>query len=169
MTRYIRFVDYLTAVFFLAALLASLPAAAQDSEFDRCRDLESDAERLACYDAVSKEGTDVAEGVDNAPTGGTDEAATAGTAAAAIAEPEKKEKKKKRPRQYTAVVTKMDSRPHGQVVVTLDNGEVWSEQYASRAFLVKVGDTIELKKSRFSSGYRLVAPGGRGYEVTRLR
>jgi hypothetical protein len=59
-------------------------------------------------------------------------------------------------------------RPHGQKVVTLDNGEVWSEQFASRAFLVDVGDTVTMKRRTLSEGYRLVAPGGRGYTMTRL-
>ena len=70
--------------------------------------------------------------------------------------------------EYTAVVTAMRTRPHGQVAVTLDNGEVWSEQYASRGFLVEVGDTVTMKKARFSSAYRLVAPGGRAYTMIRL-
>ena len=82
----------------------------------------------------------------------------------------KKEKKKKdkKSKGYTAVVTEVSKRPYGQMVVKLDNGEVWSEQYASRAFLIKVGDTVTLKKAFASSGYRLIAPNGRGYQVTRL-
>ncbi len=75
---------------------------------------------------------------------------------------------KKASSEYTAVVTAMRKRPHGQVVVTLDNGEVWSEQYASRGFLVRVGDTVTMRKSRFSSAYRLVDGNGKGYAVTRL-
>jgi hypothetical protein len=50
----------------------------------------------------------------------------------------------------------------------LDNGEVWSEQFASRAFLVDVGDKVTMKRGMLSKGYRLVAPGGRGYQVTLL-
>ena len=59
-------------------------------------------------------------------------------------------------------------RPYGQMVVTLDNGEVWSELSASRSFLVEVGDTITMKSGRFSRSYRLVAPGGRGHKMTLL-
>jgi hypothetical protein len=79
-----------------------------------------------------------------------------------------KERQKAR-NEYTAVVTSMRTRPHGQVVVTLDNGEEWSEQYASHGFLVRVGDTVTLKKSRFSSAYRLINENGKGYSVTRLQ
>lgn len=80
------------------------------------------------------------------------------------AEPRTQEPKK----NYEAVVTAMYERPLGQVVVTLDNGERWSEQYASRAFHVEVGDTVTMKKSRFSSAYRLVSPSGRAYAMTRF-
>lgn len=134
---------------FLAAFAALQPAAAEDGDYERCRALESDAERLACYDALSKSETPA----EAAPRPVTDAAPA---------------KKENQPTTYTAVVTAMTQRPYGQAVVELDNGEVWSEQQASHAFLVNVGDTVTLKKSKFSSGYKLIAPGGRGYRVTRL-
>ncbi len=61
----------------------------------------------------------------------------------------------------------MRKRPYGQYAVTLDNGEVWSEQFASHYFPVEVGDTVTIKK-RWPSGYRLVTESGKGYNVTRL-
>ena len=109
-------------------------------------------------------GTDAA----TAPSAEPGVAATASAAAAAPEKPAKKEKKEKKATTYTAVVTAMSKRPYGQAVVELDNGEVWSEQQASHAFLVNVGDTVTLKKSMFSSSYQLVAPGGRAYRMTRL-
>ena len=193
------------------ALTFSALAAAQEADISHCADLESDAERLACFDAAvnirpakatpngaPKEQTATpaaAESSSTAPSPSAPPAAPGdpSAAAAAAADPSpaasdagegaeyrfmtKEEKKAARrakkeqakaSREYTAVVVNMRKRPHGQVVVTLDNGEVWSEQYASRGFLVRVGDTVTMKKSRFSSAYRLVDENGKGYEVTRL-
>lgn len=193
---------------------------AQEADIERCASLESDAERLACFDAVmqqraqgttpeapreppeSPEPPPAAAPAASTPAGpaaappveapsAAAESASAATAAAPASTPAasgatadteyrlmtKEEKKaarraekeaEKANREYTAVVTAMRKRPHGQVVVTLDNGEVWSEQYASRGFLVRVGDTVTMKKSRFSSAYRLVDKNGKGYAVTRL-
>ncbi len=187
-------------------LAAGGPALAQDADLERCSELESDAERLACFDAAIRQRSEAppppsstpevpaapeaaapAEATGSAavaPAADPAAAAPAAAPAAAAAQPgsdyrlmskeekraarrAKKEQEKAR-REYTAVVTGIRTRPHGQVAVTLDNGEVWSEQYASRAFMVSVGDTITLKKSRFSTGYRLVDEKGKGYAVTRL-
>jgi biotin carboxyl carrier protein len=160
------------------AMLAPL-AAAEENDLDRCAELESDAARLACFDAVVNErrlGTPTAEPdagarqaelpADAPPAPAPATAPAAGeSAAAAPAEPAPKQEPEN---EYAAVVTAMRTRPHGQVVVTLDNGQTWSEQYASRRFLVEVGDTVTMKKARFSSAYRLVAPGGRAYTMIRI-
>lgn len=191
----------------VACLAAGAPASARDSDIDRCAELESDAERLACFDAAIRqraESTAPPAGPPDAPAATTSApapdvpasaapapaapaaaapaaaapAATGGTVNTEYRFMTKEEKRaarraqkeqEKAQREYTAVVTAIRTRPHGQVAVTLDNGEEWSEQYASRSFLVKVGDTVTLKKSRFSSAYRLVNEDGRGYPVTRLR
>lgn len=166
-------------------LAGATPLAAQDNDLGRCAELESDAARLACFDAVMQErrGETPAAGTPAEATGAQSETAPPGEAAAtpdpapaaapqASAPPERDaaaaEKTGKAKNEYTAVVTAMRTRPLGQVAVTLDNGEVWSEQYASHRFLVEVGDTVTMKKARFSSAYRLVAPGGRGYSMIRL-
>jgi len=161
-------------------MLAPL-AAAEENDLDRCAELESDAARLACFDAVINErriGTPTAEPdagarqaelpADTPPTPApaTAPAATAREPAAAV--PAESATKQEPENEYAAVVTAMRTRPHGQVVVTLDNGQTWSEQYASRRFLVEVGDTVTMKKARFSSAYRLVAPGGRAYTMIRV-
>ena len=163
-----------------AAVLAPL-AGAQDNDLDRCAELESDAARLACFDAVINErrsgapttapdaGASQAElPADPPPTPAPEAAPAPSTREAAAAVPAESAPKQEPVNEYTAVVTAMRTRPHGQVVVTLDNGETWSEQYASRRFLVEVGDTVTMKKARFSSAYRLVAPGGRAYTMIRI-
>ena len=159
----------------LIGLVAAAPVAAQGSPFERCARLESDSERLACFDATLEERNAAT------PAPAPPEVSTAAAApkkampeesVGAVEPPrqqdEKWSAKPELPREYTAVVVAMYERPYRQMVVKLDNGEVWSEQYASRAFLVAVGDTITMKQSRFSRSYRLVATGGRGYKMTRL-
>ena len=188
----------------LITALAAVPAAAQDAELQRCAELDSDAQRLACFDAYferqqerTETSSDAAapasvaiteaevavkpsatppatQAEDSAavvPTPRSQDepsamppAAQAETSAAVVPPPAERE----RPREYTATVVAMRERPHGEVVVMLDNGEVWSEQFASRAFLVDVGDKVTMKRGMLSKGYRLVAPGGRGYQVTLL-
>lgn len=176
----------LTAV--LIGLVAATPGAAQESEFEHCAKLESDTERLACFDATIKERrapataparAEVSTAAPASPLPETEPELSAAPGQANSQKPpgaiepsrqqdEKRTAERELPREYTAVVVAMRQRPHGQMVVTLKNGEVWSEQFASRAFLVDVGDTITMKKSRFTPAYRLVAPGGRGYKMTRL-
>jgi hypothetical protein len=70
--------------------------------------------------------------------------------------------------QFTAIVTEITRQPHGEHVVVLDNGQVWTEEFASKYFPVEVGDSVTIKK-RWLSGYRLVTASGRGYSIERLR
>ena len=196
----------------LITALAAVPAAAQEAELQRCAELDSDAQRLACFDAYFERQQEGAETSSDAAApasfaiieaevagepSATPPAAEAEASAAEVPPPRKQDKasatasaaqaetsaavvppprdqdepppaERGRPREYTATVVAMRERPHGEMVVMLDNGEVWSEQFASRAFLVDVGDKVTMKRGRFSKAYRLVAPGGRGYQVTLL-
>jgi hypothetical protein len=156
---------------------------------DACAKLEDSAERLACFDAAIERQRETAAAPGQSETSAAEpddseipEATPApepqvvpaqAETSVDAAHPNHEEdvvssSERELPGEYTAVVVAMRERPHGQVVVTLDNGQVWSEQYASRAFLVDVGDTVTMKKGTFSSSYQLVAPGGRGYRMTRL-
>jgi hypothetical protein len=178
----------------LIGLVAAAPVAAQGLPVEICTKIESDAERLACFDAALTEQSDAATETDQSAAPTTVPAATAtqqppaakaspelpAESAQTVSEtPAQATELPRQPdeqpaieqdlrREYQAVVVAMYKRPYGQMAVTLDNGEVWSERFASRSFLVDVGDTITMKRVRFSSGYRLVAPGGRGYKMTRL-
>ncbi len=171
-----------------AVITVATAGAAQDADFESCAKLESDSERLACFDAIAER----TRGAREAAVPGGDAEAEASVlevdAPAKVAEapaasqadtsvdqlrpPEERvepaETRRTQPREYTAIVVALRERPHGQMVVTLDNGEAWTEQFASGAFLVDVGDSVTMKKGMFSSRYQLVAPGGRVYRMTRL-
>ena len=174
-------------VLITALAVVPAPGAAQDTELQRCAELDSDAQRLACFDAYferQQEGTEassdaaapasvaVTEAEVAVKPSATPPAVEAEAAAAVVPPPRDQDEpppaERERPKEYAATVVAMRERPHGETVVRLDNGEVWSEQFASRAFLVDVGDKVTMKRGRFSKAYRLVAPGGRGYQVTLL-
>ena len=175
-------------IIIMTVAYAAIAGAEQDTGLERCARLVSDSERLACFDAFIERQDQRIE----APASGEPSrdsvtvpeaevlqqpaearAAAQSDAAMQEAQPTRRQDesqngKKDRPKEYTAIVVAIQARPHGQKVVTLDDGEIWSEQYASGAFLVSVGDTVTMKKGMLSSSYRLVAPGGRGYKMTRL-
>lgn len=70
-------------------------------------------------------------------------------------------------REISAVVVKVSKRPRGELVVTLDNGQTWTEKDAEYGFRVKVGDTVVVKKTTMG-GYRMVGRGRRASSVRRI-
>jgi hypothetical protein len=67
----------------------------------------------------------------------------------------------------SATVTSIDKRPRGELVVTLDNGQVWAQKNADRYFPLEVGDTVEILAGALGS-FRLLA-GSRATAVTRVQ
>lgn len=156
-----------------AALVAAGPtraaAPAATAEFLACAAEKDDARRLACFDAA----------VDRART------APANPAPAVVAAPLsqeekfglrgelKQEKAQKVPElqeleQLQAQVTKVSTKPHGELVVTLENGQVWTEIQTNSGARVKAGDRVAIKPGALGS-FLLVAPNGRSTRVTRVR
>lgn len=70
--------------------------------------------------------------------------------------------------QITAVAVEVTKRTRGEHVVTLDNGQVWTEKDAESYFRVKVGDTIVIKRVSMGA-YRMVGRGNRASTVRRIR
>jgi len=58
--------------------------------------------------------------------------------------------------------------PNGEVVVTLDNGQVWTELSASSALRVKTGDTVRIEAGTLRS-FILVTPNGHSGKVKRIK
>jgi hypothetical protein len=71
-------------------------------------------------------------------------------------------------KKLEATVTKITTRALGELVITLDNGQVWLQQTADPHFDVDVQDKITIKPGALGS-YLLVAPSRRSTRVTRLR
>jgi hypothetical protein len=71
-------------------------------------------------------------------------------------------------REITATVVAVSKRPGGELLVTLDNGQVWTENDAEYGFRVKVGDSIVVKKGKLFGGYRMVTQSRRSSAVRRI-
>ena len=70
-------------------------------------------------------------------------------------------------KQITAVVAAVSTRPRGELLMTLDNGQVWLQNEAVAYFPLKVGDTVQIHAGAVGS-YVLLAPSKRVTKVTRL-
>jgi len=167
------------------AIMATAPlAGAQGHD---CAKLDDDAARLACYDAASGRavaaGAAVAVPASGAPaqSAGSGEAAPAAaapasptaefglTGAAILArDPEKAAAEERKPTAIEATVTALGQQKGGQLVLTLDNGQVWIQSEAGLNSRVRVGDQVTIRKAAFSS-FVLVTPGGVGMKVRRIR
>jgi hypothetical protein len=70
--------------------------------------------------------------------------------------------------ELRATVTKVAAKPHGELVLSLDNGQVWYEIQANSGIRVKTGDQVTIRSGALGS-YSVVAPNGRSSKVTRVR
>jgi biotin carboxyl carrier protein len=161
--------------------LVSLPAGAARSTSDAlvaCASETDDARRLRCFDAVVADlrSTPAAAAAAVAATPSAPQpAAPPPTPAPSVSreekfgargglDPERREELK----EITGKVTEVGVRPHGEVVVTLDNGQVWAERSASSKIKVKVGDTVRIESGALGS-FVLIAANGRSSKVARVR
>ena len=69
--------------------------------------------------------------------------------------------------EISVVAVEVSERLRGELVVTLDNGQVWTEKDSKAGFRVKAGDTVVIRKGRLG-GYRMVDRNGRGSAVVRV-
>jgi hypothetical protein len=161
--------------------LAFAPARAAQNTSDAlvaCAGETDDARRLHCFDAVvadlPRAPPAPAAAVAATPSA-PQPAAPPPTPASSVSreekfgargdlDPEKREELK----EISGKVTEVGTRPHGEIVVTLDNGQVWAERSASRKIKVKVGDTVRIESGALGS-FLLIAPNGRSSKVARVR
>lgn len=158
---------------------AGAPALAAESlpeSLRKCAAVADAAQRLQCYDrAVTALGAPVAAGATLAPA-----AATAVVPAAPAPTPEQKfgargeVKAKQQPKveeptleQLTAEVKAIRRGPNGELILTLDNGQVW-RQLSAQPMLVKTGDRVTIKSMTFNS-FWMTDPSGRGSRVKRVQ
>lgn len=69
--------------------------------------------------------------------------------------------------ELNATATTVSTRPHGELVVTLDNDQVWAEIAPSKIKL-NPGDAVKIEAATLGS-FILIAPNGRSSRVKRVR
>jgi hypothetical protein len=150
-----------TLLLILVAAFVARPALADESIEDKlraCANETDDAARLACFDKATKPAKPPAPvAAEAAPTPAVDPVADFGNDA----------KKEDEITEISATVVEVRKRTRGQYVVTLDNGQVWTEKDAEPYLRIKVGDTIRIKRVAMG-GYRLVGRGNRATAVVRV-
>jgi hypothetical protein len=162
-----------------------------------CASIDDAAARLACYDAAvgrsprpsaaapSAAAKPVPRPAAAAPAAAAAAAAAAPAVAAAEAakdpvaefglsesakvarDPAKAAEAAAAPQSVVAKVISVRFRKYGEFVVTLDNGQVWEQTEPMPSAIVKVGDTVTIKKALFGS-FTLVTAGRIGTKVRRL-
>jgi hypothetical protein len=143
-----------------------------------CANEKDDARRLRCFDAVVADmrRAPAAPAASVAATPSAPPAAAPPAAPTASISREDKfgargdldREKREELTQITGKVTEMGVRPHGELVITLDNGQVWAERTANSKVKVKVGDTVKIESGALGS-FTLIAPNGRSSKVARVR
>jgi hypothetical protein len=156
------------------AALNPVSAAAAPADFLACAPEKDDTRRLACFDAV----VTLAMAQPAASLAAPPPPETAPTPLSkeerfGLRGDLKEEKAKQAPelaeiQELKAQVTRVAAKPHGELVLTLDNGQVWYEIQTSSGIRVKTGDTVTIKAGALGS-FSLIAPNGRSSKVTRSR
>jgi hypothetical protein len=151
----------------VAALIAAAltrPALAADDELAQriaaCTHEQDDVRRLACFDhAAAQKATAVK--VDATHTFGVEGSELARN------RDDAKPQADSPPKRISATVQAIDKRSRGELVVTLDNGQVWAQKEVGAYFPLKVGDAVSILAGTLGS-FRLVA-GNRATAVTRVQ
>jgi hypothetical protein len=71
-------------------------------------------------------------------------------------------------KELRAAVTRISSRPYGELVLELDNGQVWEQNEKKSAFVIKVGDNVVIRPAKFGS-FMLSTEDGATSRVHRTR
>jgi hypothetical protein len=70
--------------------------------------------------------------------------------------------------QLDSTVAQIATRPHGELVVTLENAQVWVQKSPDPSFHLKSGDHVTIKKGSLGS-FLMVGPTGRTTWISRMR
>jgi hypothetical protein len=165
----------LPRIVLVSLAIGGIPAAVAQTLPDRVRSCAAQSEagaRLECYDELA---ASIGKGGDQGSAVPPAEPATAETSAPPAAASQfgiaggKLERKKaaETPNQIEALVSGVARRPRGELVITLDNGQVWAQLEPQAYFPLKTGDMVHIAKAALGS-YFMTIPAKRGSKVTRL-
>jgi hypothetical protein len=77
-------------------------------------------------------------------------------------------KEKPAPTELRAAVSKVSTKPYGEYVIELDNGQVWEQPEKKSSFSIKAGDTVRITPGAMGS-YFLLSDSGGSTKVRRVR
>jgi biotin carboxyl carrier protein len=151
-----------------------------------CANESDDAQRLRCFDAVvanlrTAPAAPAATAAAPSPAAAAPSRAAASAPAAASPPPASAPTAEERfgargeisPDRHqeidelTGTVTEVGTKAHGELIVTLDNGQVWAEKQSGSKVKLKTGDTVKIERGAMGS-YTLIA-NGRSSKVSRIR
>lgn len=146
---------------------AAVPAAGQEAappSLQKCVAERDDARRLACFDAEMERLAALPPRA--APATPEEKFGARGDLKRDIEVEEKPAEAKLEKLEGT--VAAVAARAGGELVVTLDNGQVWQQLATGESFRLKVDDKATLKPGVMGS-YFLVSPYGRSMKVKRIK
>jgi hypothetical protein len=169
---------------------AAAPAAVAE-QVQQCRAIADAAQRVACYDAVfgppvvptesGGQPSAVSKAMPATPTPVPAAAPVTAAAAAAVAVPAASQsssvadfgvseqvKRRDAVESIDARVTGVRTNNAGMTVVTLDNGQVWTQSDPNDGLRVRVGDEVKIRRAALGS-YKLTVPDRGGLRVTRTK
>ena len=59
--------------------------------------------------------------------------------------------------------------PHGELLLTLDNGQVWQQKAGDRAMRIKVGDAVTIRRASLGSFLLTSQTANGSMRVTRVK
>ena len=155
----------LVSLTLLAAVVFAQATLAADDDLPQliaaCTREQNDARRLACFDRAAAPQSAVTPKVEATETFGVQ-----GSELARSRDDDKPESQAA-PKRISATVTAIEKRARGELVVTLDNGQVWAQKDVGAFFPLKVGDSVAILAGTLGS-FRLIA-GKRATAVTRVQ
>lgn len=180
--RRLRCFDTTVADLRRAAANKPAPTVSKTSSADATTGAAATPSRPEPVAGPSGAATPTAAAVPSAPTMAGTSGATTPTAAAAPASPtttlspeerfgrrtDPEEEKKGQLTELTASVTALSAKPHGELVVTLDNGQIWAEIAPGSKIRLKPGDSVTIEAGTLGS-FILIAPNKRSSKVSRVR
>ncbi|WP_462156734.1 hypothetical protein [Pseudoalteromonas sp. GB56] len=124
-----------------------------------CSFIENDFRRLMCYDNVVA-GKPIDAAREKVTTSNAPAAAAAGASAATVATQSAKSKEEfglehkikaeEEAKDLVAGVTKISEAPYGELIITLDNGQVW-RQIGTESFKLSKNDEVVISRAMFNS------------------
>jgi hypothetical protein len=170
----------------LGSIVASLPVAvpvalaSTDQASRSCAGIADDRTRLACYDALWRDTAAQSSDMSITPAP-PNSAAEAPQAAAPAVDPmddfglSEAAKRARDPGKgedanssISGVVTTMRRQPAGELIVTLENGQVWTQISVDTRARVAVGDTVTIRRAALGS-YMLVTANRYATRVRRVK